>query len=901
MPFGSKRKVKVFSDVYNLAGDIHLRPNFLKTLIFGQTMYRSHESMAQALSQGYLGGPGVKLRQLIPSALHRDFYTTVGQSSASITSLGNLDSSLVQAALDFRLGKSTNIYEFKMGAPELYWWGLQYLLEFLPERAEEIFDVSVNEEETSLQIDFYTTPEDEEPYESLEFPSNPSVIDNTADYLFILYGVQTQPGLLEEINEPEEEVEEFPPVDGFGDPVSEVTEDIVFEWEEVVQVRDVYPEYEDTQEFKTPKTETAERITKTYNKITNIPASVSNAQALRVDETYVLVEGHKLVPKVTETVEEYEGFTRYTTVYDYTVEPAKFSSYNKKTFEVYALNDQRVYIHKRGSDSVFDDLFEQAVDRGHFFPVIPIKYDTRPGTKPRPRFISDSSDPLDQELYSKSKIILGKASKRSAYDDLVKSLKENGDADDVNYIYIMYGAPLNSPSFTAKKYIYHFFKTFGDYSPETANAFNSYLDARAAADHSREVWVTWNEAQKNTEDPLFGTPEPYIVPYPRVPIQEISLKSINRLNLNYKISWGHISSETGSGVLEDMSPRSIVIEKTSSVIPAEDLAVSIVDGAFEPVRKENDRVGSIKIKYQIDESNWEILTVTGLLCVNTIHRGKSVSINGHQALDDEDESGFIIPLHEIPFRNLRLVDATQFAASSSYLLLNYYLDIKQKWYQRGAFQVLVIVAIVVITVAFPPGGAAGAATLGAKVASIIGLTGATATVFAAAVNAIAGIIISRLISEAAIAIFGDKIGIIVGAVVSLVAISAMNSYFAGQKVNLLDAFNSVNLLKLGGTLSTELAKHYQQQIEELQKEATKYVEEFERESRKLNKLFSEEFADRALIDPIEFYQRIMESTVVFETPDQFFNRTLMTGSDISSISLDALREVINLENTLQLP
>ena len=317
------------------------------------------------------------------------------------------------------------------------------------------------------------------------------------------------------------------------------------------------------------------------------------------------------------------------------------------------------------------------------------------------------------------------------------------------------------------------------------------------------------------------------------------------------------------------------------------------------IHRNNHRSGTIKIKYQIDEENWEVLTVTGLMSVNTIHRGKSVDISAHDALDDDEESGFIIPLHETPFRGTRLVDATQFAGSNTYLMLNYYSDTKKKWYQTGAFQIIIVVAIIVISIAFPPGGAAaGAATMGAKVAAAAGLTGAAAAVFAAAVNAIAGLIVSRIVSEAAIALLGDELGMIVAAVVSMVAIGAMNSYFAGQPVNLLESFNSVNLLKLAGTVSGDLAKYYQQQVVALQKEAQNFVEEFEKESAKLNKLFSEEFANRAYIDPVEFYQRIMESAPMYETPDQFFARTLMTGSDISNISLDALGEVINLENNL---
>lgn len=896
MPFGSEREIKVYSDVYNLAGDIHQRPNFLKTLVFGQNMYKGFSSMGEAIPHGYLNGPGIKFRQVIPKALREDFYTAVGQSKATIRSMGNLDSMLVRDALNFRLNISANIYELDMGAPNLYWWGLQYLLDEYPERVNDIFDVSVNEAETSLQVDFYATPEDEEPYESIEFPSNPSEIDNTADYLFVLYGVQAVPGLIEEEDEPTEEVDDFSAVAGFGDPVSEVTEDVTYEWDEVVTVRDVYPDHEDTQEFVLPKIDTRPVTIRTYKKITDIPASAENSRSLRIEETYVLTEGFKLVPEIEETVEEFDDFVRYTTVDDRRVEPAKFSQYNKKTFEVYAVNDQKVFIHKRGTDPIFDVLFESAVEKGHFFPVIPIKYDARPGTSPRPVYLSDSTNSSDIRLYEKSKRVLGKASKKSAYEDIEESLRDNPDASKINYAYIIFGSSLNSPSYTAKKYIFEFFKTFGDFSPESANEFNNYLQAIEAADESRENWVSWNEAQKDPENPLYGTAEPLILPYPRKPIREVVLRSSNKLNLNYRIQWISISSSKGTGLLNGMTPKSIKIDKTGSLVPVTYLDIEVVAGMFRAFRR-NRRGGTISIKYQIDSNNWEIITVTGLTSINTIHKGESVDISSHEALDDKEESGFIIPLHELPFESISLVDATQFASSNTYLMLNYYSETKKKWYQTGAFQIIVTVGVIALSVAFPPGGAA-AASVGTKLAAAIGLTGATAAAFAVAVNAIAGLVISRIVSEAAMSLLGDELGLIVAAVVSMAAVGAMNSYFSGQPINLLESFNSPNLLKLVGTLSGDLSKHYQQQALAIQSEAQKYAEEFQKESDKLNKLFTEEYANRAYIDPVEFYQRIMESAPMYETPDQFYSRTLMTGSDISNISLNALGEVINLDNTL---
>ena len=898
MAFGSKRKVKVYSDVYNLAGDIHLRPNFLKSVMFDQVMHKTFPGIGQALSHSYLHSAGIKLRQVIPKALREDYYSTVGQSQATILSTGMVAMDSVRDALNFRLGYTASIYEFEMSGPQLYWWGLQYLLEHLPERAEDIFDVSINEAETSLQVDFYDTPESDEPFESIEFPSDPDSIDNTADYLFIRYSVQALPGLISEEDFPVEEVDDFSAVAGFGDPIDTDEFDVTYNWDEVVTVRDVYDDWEDTQEFVLPKSDTRENISRTYKKDTLIPASELDPEVLQVTETYVMTEGFKLVPEVTEEVTEHDGFTRYTTTTDFRVEPAKYSQYNKKIYEISKVNNQRVFIHTRGTDPIFDDLFNEAVTSGHFFPVIPIRYDTRPGTKPKPVYINENSTGQDKILYEKSKRVLGKSAGRNAYKDILENLKENDDVDDINYIYVMFGSSLNSPANSAKKYIYEFFKTFSDFSPESANNFNTYVDAYNVAHASRNHWIEWSEAQEDPGSPLFGTAEPALISYPQEPTRSVSMRSSSRLKLNYTVAWNHVRTETGTGVLPGMSPGKVKIEKTdeSSLPPGS--VITVVEGKVSVFLGMRNSGKSIKLTYQIDNDNWEVLTVFGLSSDNIIHRGKSVFIDAHEALDDEEESGFIIPMHETPFKSIRLVDATQYGASCTYLMLNYYSDTKTKWYQTKAFRIIMIVVIVVVSIFFPPAGAAGGAAMGATAAAAVGLTGAAALVFAAAVNAIAGIIVSKIISKAAVAIFGEQVGIIVGAIVSMVAMGAMNSYFSGQQVNLLDTFNSANLLKLVGTVSGDLSKHYQQEIMEIQSEAQKYTEEFQKQSDYLNELYAAEFSNRAEIDPLKFQERMRELEVMFETPDQFFSRTLMSGSDICNISLEAMDQVLNMDNHL---
>ena len=137
-------------------------------------------------------------------------------------------------------------------------------------------------------------------------------------------------------------------------------------------------------------------------------------------------------------------------------------------------------------------------------------------------------------------------------------------------------------------------------------------------------------------------------------------------------------------------------------------------------------------------------TIRGLKHKNTIYKGKGVSISSKDAMNDNDESGFVIPLHEEVFREMSLVNATQSSFANSYLLINCYEVVKQKWYQTGAFKIVLIIVVIIISV-FTYGAGAVLAMGGVVLVSGLAARGAMDAAFQA--NVVATTAPLRLISK----------------------------------------------------------------------------------------------------------------------------------------------------------
>jgi hypothetical protein len=316
---------------------------------------------------------------------------------------------------------------------------------------------------------------------------------------------------------------------------------------------------------------------------------------------------------------------------------------------------------------------------------------------------------------------------------------------------------------------------------------------------------------------------------------------------------------------------------------------------------------SIVIVHQQGANNYRQLKVSGLTHQNYIYGGKAVTITAHEALDDEDPSGFLVPLHYPTVRSLSLVHSTQMATANTHILFNSYTVTKQKWYQRGIFKIFIVVLVIVVSVALNPGAFASlGGILGGNLAvgTALGLSGTAAIMAGAVANALAAMIVTQIISGVATELFGAKLGALIAAIASFVTMSGFSSGFSGG-FNWGALSSASGIMNLTNVLANGYAGWTQANIAEIYEQMGTNQETYEREMDRINKLIADldgqndlNFDPMFLTDTVQGNGSQTSNGYLPESMDEFIRRTTLVGSDIVEITHNMIYDYTSLSLTL---
>ena len=559
-----------------------------------------------------------------------------------------------------------------------------------------------------------------------------------------------------------------------------------------------------------------------------------------------------------------------------------------------ARSPMKVFIYKYGDgNSVLDAMFAPSDALGSFYPFIPFRLDNK--------FVSETYLPT---VYAQAKKGYKKAT-TGKFDEMIENLADNEDLDDIDYAYCVFGVSLNVLENASRKYVYRFFREIMDDFPVSGGGYSAWQAAWTAADASMQTWVAWSTAQSDEDDPLFGTPEPARLPYPEMPSNSIRVSSGSNPVMNYDmtISWATMTETTGTGLLKPDAKRD---ELWFTVGVTEDYQETIWgerDGVWGAIIGNTISNDSIVLNWQVTPTTWRRLQIRGLKHRNLIYGGKSVDISAKEALEDVDESGFIIPLHDGVYRAMGLKDGTQMTTACSFMVFNCYQVVKKKWYQTGIFAVITTIVIIIVSIYFPPAGGAAGGVLGTNVAvgAALGFTGAVAVIAGAVANAITAMLIVRVITAGATALFGDKWGAIIGAVASVIALEVGSAMAQGQ--SFASSFGGMmradNILKLTNAVGQGYAGYVNAASAEFVQQTQQVLEDYKDESRKIAEMWQQNLgSNRGIIDPLEITGVF---GVTMESVDSFLQRTLMTGSDVADMSLSMLTNFVDMTLSTELP
>lgn len=872
--FGGK-KTYVSSVAYNLAGDELERPNFLKTAVFAGTIMENDFSIADMLQTTYLNGPGIKMRNFYRWA--QDNYGLIGVPQGFRSGTVNSEDvgNTLAGVIPHDPGDSVSVSNVEIKLADYSYWADQWMMENHPDLIETDW-VSDYQEDTGLIMITYEDT-------SIE-TFTPTDFDRSAMYIYARYVITKG-----EVSGPIIEGTIVPL--GSGDPFPDVTA------------------YTLDSEDLTPHTVSLETRTVIHSTFSDARPDEDSDNSTFADGDYD--EFHRVYSKT-----EYQGFedggffledrlysdrqiqhhwqdgavtvstttdTTYTDIgggvirTDYiTIDEDVITldkSYREDTQEItlQSWTQPAIYIYKIGTtEPTLDAALVDNGDNGGYLPFIPIRIDNK--------FVSETYLP---DVYALAKKAYKKASQGRKFDDLIASIADNESLDDIDYSYVMYGVSLNVVDNAGRKYIYDLFHNLMENQTTNRPDFDDWFTQNEFYLDSLAAWTEWKNAQSDSGDPLYGTPEPTMLQNTASPTSEILIKANGTgidTNLNISITWNSIEESTGTGLKKPGAKK-------------DELWFETVPGDVE----------RITLNWQLTEDSWQTLTVTGMVHKNFIYNGKYVEIKSTEALNDEEETGFILPLRYQTLKEMSLIDSTQLSTCCTFVVFNAYQVVKQKWYQTGIFKIFQIILVIAVSVVATP--AAGAA-LQAAFSITTGFDGTIfSLIFGKGFGAFVTIILTKILSEVTEPIFGKKLGRAIATIGAILIVAVGTGMLGGasfdQALRSVFSLSAQNIMAMTSAVGQGIAVYTGIGTNNIIQAQQELIKNYEEESKRIAELYRQNFG----FNDLGFNSILLTeaSYVVIESQASFLERTLLTGSDISEMTLRAINDFSKINLNVSLP
>lgn len=917
----------VSSTVYNLAGDEETRPNFAKNSLFGAVMSPYNVYIGETLIRNYLAGPGIYQRNFFNWSQRQSY---PGLPTYSVTQQLRIDPAVVAPFIPVPpspAGLTVVVQEASIVTGNYEHIVEAYVLANYPQNYDTAYVTSYNKSANEITIQWFGGG-------SVQFSAgtyDPGKYYITATYYDVLASevedlvvgsttnVLSQPStsgytLISSVDDSEicvdldqHVLEEHywtgipvlpSPYDvNFDQQVNECGTGVVEEWRKTVyNGGDGNTETTSSTEFflyfhKTHEVYQGQTVNNFQQANDPIPG-----QTRRITTTITL---DHLRP-TWETHEDTE-----TTILDGVPFSAKVWSYELGTGEA-TLDALRNIVEVSNEDS-------------EYFPYLPIRLDNE--SINHPMYDDDTGSGLydiTRQAYKRAIGGLGILGS-PRFSSLVDEIEDNESIDDIDYAFIHYGVALNVLEPACKKYMYEWFRGLEDIQNTDGSfisAFQSHVATYVAAVDYMNDWIY---DQADSGRPKYGDARPStpVLKMPETTTVRLACADSQLENLDMRITWISVEELTDiSGIaLGNLGKGDI-----SLVWEDEDFTWDVTTGSYPNNSTKTYNLEKVKIYWQTARvsagdaaDKFKRITIWGLVHDNYVYGGESVTTTAREAIEatTDDGTGFLIPLHYPTIKELGLRDSTQMALANTFIIFNSYEIVKQKWYENFLVMLIIIIIIIVIVILIPPlgGGAAaggGSGILGANAAigAAIGLTGTAAIVAGAIINALVAIAISQIVSYASKAVFGDKWGAVIAAVINL-AITMGTSGITFD--NLSELGTASNILKISSAVANGYNGYVQGSIAEMGDELEGRAEDYEDRSKEIKKLLRDLRGTSGLnFDPLSLTDTLKgndasddKGSYIVETLDQFIGRTTMVGSDVVEITLAMVNDFPTL--SLELP
>lgn len=572
----------------------------------------------------------------------------------------------------------------------------------------------------------------------------------------------------------------------------------------------------------------------------------------------------------------------------------------------------KLFTYRMGSGNViFDTMLSSSSTRTQFFPALPLRL---------------NNESIRHENHATTYAAVKKAYKKlsgNSVDKLLDQIEENENIGDIDFCFLVSGVSANAPDNQAKRYMYEFFKNLIPDQIYSESMLKSYLrDTLLEQKRISLLWDRW--LANNSASPvgpnaslLAGAFMPAFNPIgmSKPAFSELRIYSPNVPNFDHRIKWIYIKESlcAGNGKSYDgVTSRGKMkvgdfwfnADKDINVGSMPKPPTLNVDRVTESVRA-SYYLTKVSLIHQTDKFKYRRLEIVGMEHTNMVYNDKAVVVTLKDAINlNGEESGFLVPLHYPSIKDMGLVRSTQLSSSSTYLVFNSYKVVKKKWYQTGFFKLVMVLASAVISVVFPPAGlglsAGGILGSNLAIGAALGLgSGVAAAIAGAVANAIAGMVLSSLVQMGAKAIFGDKLGAVLGTVLTMVSMSYANAYAQTGTFNVDwgKMFRAENLMKLTGAVSGAYSAWVQADTLSIYDDIAGLGDQYADKFDKIKEVSSEMLGmTSSVIDPMMFTD---PSSYTWETNDEFISRTMLTGEEIAELSQSLIYDFAEI--SLELP
>lgn len=869
--FGGGSVINVASAVYNLAGDENKRPNYLEGTVVGSVLSPGNQSLGDSILGSYLNGPGIKFRNFASWAERSGYNDFIGLVTGQIQTGDSINSAQIATQLPVNPGETAIVQTATIGLANLNFWVEKWIQENNPSKIDDNWTADYVQATNTVTITYSD-------HSTQTF--HPVGYDPSIRYLYVSYTVSKAPVVGPLV--PGSKVvlgptDPFPSTSGWTTKSYTDTPhsgNLVTTVDTHVTYSDGRPDEDSSTSSNTPYS--FEETHGVYEKVTvDNPDAITRrtvTQTMYQDQVGSVVTNAPTSTTTEETLPD--GTKKTTTVTTTTQSVVMERSYqiDSQTTTQQLNSDSYLFYYGQGQgNAVLDTMFARPEDMGTFFPFVPFRIDN-----------INVEPPAYVDLHDWSKKAFKKGT-NGKFDDVLKDIKNNPSIGDIDYAYAVYGVALNVKENASRQYIYEFYKALFDQTPASLGEYDRFKTQWAAADASVQAYADWMRAGGS------GTP-PDRIPYPPIPKYSVRVTSEGQryLNFDMTIFWTAIQETVVNGVIGTLGTFEW------EVLPTESFSQKVINNSGNVVNQGGvlgnifgvgtTKIEHIRLKWQDSATTYRYLDIYGTWHQNMIYKGHSVNIGSNQALADADESGFIVPLHEAMYRQMSLKNSTQMSTACCFLVFNCYQEVKQKWWQSGFFQIIIVIIVVVISY-FTVGTSAGLGAAALATGTALGLTGIAALVIGATVNALAAMIIMKLIGVISVAVFGDKIGAIVGAIASVIALVVGGEYVStGSFAGAYSALTSpLTLLSLTNATLQGVGQYENVSAQETIAETQQLMAQYNSRLEEISKLWEQNigFANpniNGMLLTDAAHQQMYP-----ETPDSFLSRTLLTGSDIADL------------------